>query len=89
MIDDGETFINKFGDDSDYQFDGLHLFEDPDNPKRKMTIDHRIFIRTERFKFAMRQRCARRQLKKSDKDLSIKYKYAPESLEELQAVNYG
>ena len=33
MIEDGETFIHKFGD-LDHQFNGLHLFEDPDNPKR-------------------------------------------------------
>ena len=46
MIDDGETFISKYAD-YDYTFDGLHVFEDPDNPKRKLSIVDRLFYRTE------------------------------------------
>ena len=46
MIDDGETFISKYAD-YDYTFDGLHVFEDPNNPKRKLSIVDRLFYRTE------------------------------------------
>ena len=46
MVEDGETFISKYAD-FEYTFDGLHMFEDPDNPKRKLSIIDRLFYRTE------------------------------------------
>ena len=42
----GETFVrnvNTSPDSDEEEWDGLHFFEDPDNPKRERSIEARIF----------------------------------------------
>ena len=53
----GETFVrnvNTSPDSDEEEWDGLHFFEDPDNPKRERSIEARIFAQTEKFKYSMR-----------------------------------
>lgn len=64
-IDGGESFVSK-SIDFDRVWDGIHLFEDPNNMKRKLDIFDRIVQRMEAFKFAIRQRCALRQDKNDE-----------------------
>lgn len=89
-VEDGETFLHKF-DDYVQDWDGLHMFEDPDNPRRKSTILERILTRSEHYKFFMRQRTARRIASRfeTEAETSKQYKYRPQVLEELQAIYYG
>ena len=64
------------------EWDGLHYFEDPDNQKRQRGIETRIYNAMEKFRYVMRQRCARRQDRFQDEDDS-EYRYYPKALEEL------
>ena len=37
MTKKGETFLSKFAD-FEFEWDGVHLFEDADNPRRELGI---------------------------------------------------
>ena len=45
-VEEGESFVrnvNTSPDSDEEEWDGLHFFEDPDNPKRERSIEARIF----------------------------------------------